>query len=347
VANGPGNGNGQGEDNGNGLGEQGSQPTPANGPGVGKQHPSPPQSAALGSGNDNGEGDENGPGAPLLPAGASSVLGSTGFGSIPSEVAAEASASEALAETLVSDESIALGAFVREGEVAVASLASPGNAASPGAAEDERVSVPEVGSGSASGGTPLLMASPTPSMPFAAFVTGLQQSSPTNNEFKLPALYAQINDLDKLFLEWWDDDQLLFPDSLPPIDESLFPDVMPQRDDMLLPNDMLVPNEIPSGEDVSLDLKLLSQPPVATVGKEHVLPFDVLPRGNGWRESAIADPDSAEESVARASIRPYHIALGMLPFLVAFGYTPSTLREHVHAGRRIWKRLRSHLRRRT
>jgi hypothetical protein len=36
-------------------------------------------------------------------------------------------------------------------------------------------------------------------------------------------------------------------------------------------------------------------------------------------------------------MRPYEIALGVFPFLPAFGFTPVTLREKVLAGRRLWQ----------
>jgi hypothetical protein len=38
--------------------------------------------------------------------------------------------------------------------------------------------------------------------------------------------------LDSFFLEWWDQDQMLFPDAGPLIDETLFPDGFPAPDDM-------------------------------------------------------------------------------------------------------------------
>jgi hypothetical protein len=65
---------------------------------------------------------------------------------------------------------------------------------------------------------------------------------------------------------------------------------------------------------------------------------------NEWQEVAFAAPASAEETSANDTLRPYHIALGMIPCLAAFGYTPTTLREHVRAARRAWKWLRGYLR---
>ena len=45
--------------------------------------------------------------------------------------------------------------------------------------------------------------------------------------------------LDTFFLELWDQDQLLFPDAAPGIDETLFPDGIPSPDDMPAPGDIL------------------------------------------------------------------------------------------------------------
>jgi hypothetical protein len=131
----------------------------------------------------------------------------------------------------------------------------------------------------------------------------------------------------------------------------LFPDALPQIDDALRATDMLLSDEPPSGEDVSFGLELLSQPPVATLGKEDVLPFDAQATvsrpvpAKAWLESACPLSDSTDESADGNNLRPYHIALGMMPFLVAFGYTPSGLRDHVHVGQRVWKRLRGYLHR--
>ena len=44
--------------------------------------------------------------------------------------------------------------------------------------------------------------------------------------------------LDTFFVELWDQDQLLFPDAGPPIDETLFPDGFPAPDDMPGPGDI-------------------------------------------------------------------------------------------------------------
>jgi hypothetical protein len=52
--------------------------------------------------------------------------------------------------------------------------------------------------------------------------------------------------LDSFFLELWDQDQLLFPDAGPPIDETLFPDGFPT------PDDMPEPGIIPGSSEFSL-----------------------------------------------------------------------------------------------
>jgi hypothetical protein len=196
----------------------------------------------------------------------------------------------------------------------------------------------------------------------SAFITKLQESS-TKDDFRPLASYTPITVLDRLFLQWWDDDQLLFPDEQPAVDEMLFPDALQQIDDMLLPNDLSLPNDSPLGEVSSLDLgrlglvpsaaptairwedALASQTPATITGEaRRFVPNSRPVTAKARLESAPAIPASADES-AGDNIRPYQIALGMMPFLVAFGYTPTSLRDHVHVGQRVWKRLRGYLRR--
>jgi hypothetical protein len=51
----------------------------------------------------------------------------------------------------------------------------------------------------------------------------------------LPSATLAPHLLDLFFLEIWDQDQLLFPDSLPAIDDIAFPDALPAADDMPSP----------------------------------------------------------------------------------------------------------------
>ena len=51
--------------------------------------------------------------------------------------------------------------------------------------------------------------------------------------------------LDSFFLELWDQDQLLFPDAGPLVDETLFPDGFPS------PDDMPEPGIIPGSSELS------------------------------------------------------------------------------------------------
>jgi hypothetical protein len=49
--------------------------------------------------------------------------------------------------------------------------------------------------------------------------------------------------LDSFFVELWDQDQLLFPDAGPVVDETLFPDGFPAPDDMPEPGIIPAPSE--------------------------------------------------------------------------------------------------------
>jgi hypothetical protein len=377
--------NGQGNGNGQGASEQISseaeiaQATPTKSNGASNRPASPLTPESNGPGNENSQGIDNGQAASSTPSVSPSALVSSGIRTVSAEVAQEsnavqeavsagaaqgASAAEAFAQSLLVDESIALGVLASEGGPVEAPSASPSRGSPPGGGGGSQVAVPDVGTESSGGGTPLLIASS--SVPsgggVSAFITKLQES-PTKDDFKPSMTDLPKNDLDRLFLEWWDNDQLLFPDAMPAVDEMLFPDAMQQLDDILIPNDLSLPTESPSGEDSSLDLGRLGLVPRAAptaVRWEDALALQARATATGEArrfvpnsqpvmakarlESAPAVPASADEP-AGDNIRPYQIALGMMPFLVAFGYTPTSLRDHVHEGQRIWKRLRGYLRR--
>jgi hypothetical protein len=295
-------------------------------------------------------------------------------------------------ESFLAGEPSALGAFAEEGGFPGASPASPGNGSPSAIPEDNEGAVPSTGLGNASmPGMPLL---PSPSAKaFSALVTGLLTPSSSAEGFKDPANYPRASDLDSLFLEIWDDDQLLFPDALPPIDETLFPEVMPKLDEMSAPNAPASPDDFSSelgqnnpasiaapaaGEDTIIvgmeDAPAFAAPanmagnawsfapifqavpttvrfnPAAARGGTHAKPAHsagaagpAVSHGNEWQDGVSIAPDAAEEPASEDNLRPYQIALGMMPFLPAFGYTPVSLREHVRAGRRAWKRLRDYL----
>jgi hypothetical protein len=377
--------NGQGNSNGQGVSEEISseteisQPTPARVNAANRQG-SPLTSESNGSGNENSPGSDNGQAAPSAPLVSTSALVSSGIRVMSAELAQESnaaeravsaeaaqgsSAAETFAQTLLADESIALGVIASEGGPVEAPSASPSRVSPLVPGGDGQVAVPDVGTGSSGGGTPLLIASSPMSSGggVAAFITKLQESS-TKDDLRPLARYIPLTNLDRLFLEWWDDDQLLFPDAMPAVDEMLFPEAMQQIDDMLLPSDVPLSNESPLGEVSSLDLGrlglvpsaaptavrwedalALEAPATATAEAPRSTPISRPVTVKARRECASAIPVSAEEPAAGDNIRPYQIALGMMPFLVAFGYTPTSLRDHVHVGQRVWKRLRGYLRR--
>jgi hypothetical protein len=359
-----------------------SQPPQARGPGAGNQ-PASLGPADNGPGNDHGQGIENAPAASLHPSGSPFAGGLSGLGALPSEPASEASALGGVAGTLLADEPSALGAFADAGGLADAFRAALGNGSPSGPVDENASPIAYTASGNSSlGGMPLLIApSATTSGAYSALVFGLAEPSSADG-FKNPANYPPINNLDSLFLELWDDDQMLFPDTLPSFDEMLFPEVMPKLDDM--PS----LNESPPGDDFFMDLGRRSQAPIAapaavgmadapafaapatvpsdaagipslivisspTVDAPATAASDVhrvalisqpVP-ANDWQEGASVASDSATGPEAGDNLRPYHLALGMIPCLAAFGYTPSSLREHVRAGRRAWKQLRDYVRR--
>jgi hypothetical protein len=374
TANGQGNGNGQGESENNSTEAQNSQSKLVSG--TANREAAPQTSQSNGPASENSQGTDSGQVIDNVQAATGRSVASTSaavsssIDATSAEIAQGSSAARSFAEALVAEESIALGVLAEQNNAVEALAASVRRGSPPAPSENEEVSVPEVGSPSSGGGMPTLIASsPMPAGgAFGPFVTGLQK--PDDEEgFKPLVNYLSPNNLDRLFLEWWDEDQMLFPDTMPPFDEMLFPEVMPQLDDMLLPNDILPPSESssgegPSGEDVSLDLGRLGLVPTAAptaVRWEDVLASDAPAKtqtdevcrfvptpppvpANQWLESASATSAPAEEPVAGENLRPYHIALGMMPFLVAFGYSPSSLRDHVHEGQRVWKRLRDYLR---
>jgi hypothetical protein len=172
---------------------------------------------------------------------------------------------------------------------------------------------------------------------------GLLSVEPSLSGTSDPSALSQLLDGDGAFLELWDSDQLLFPDSLPRVEELLFPGGLPRTDEMPLPD--RAPNlggPLSRGEqpvEVPLLAGAVGQAPTLPDGPEAVAA--PAPAAGLALSSANANrPEVAPAAQGEDSLRPYQIALGLLPFLPAFGFTPVTLRERVRAGRRLWQDLR-------
>jgi hypothetical protein len=113
-----------------------------------------------------------------------------------------------------------------------------------------------------------------------------------------------ITNLDSLFADVWDDEQLLFPDALPQIDETLFPDGIPNIDDIPFPDPMPTPG-------------------------------DSAPAGKG--QSAVLAPELVSPDAVESGANPLHspkALMGLAPFFLAFRFSPEKLRRRVIAARR-------------
>jgi hypothetical protein len=178
-----------------------------------------------------------------------------------------------------------------------------------------------------------------------------------------PSAFSQFLDGDGAFLELWDRDQLLFPDSLPKMDEMQFPGGLPWGQEMPLPD--RAPNlggPLSRGEQpveppilASAVGEAAGSAPALLDGQEAVAA--AAPAASLDSDLALASPDANRAEVSPADptgapadrldtdrgedpLRPYKIALGLLPFLPAFGFTAVTLREQVLVARRRWHDLR-------
>jgi hypothetical protein len=168
---------------------------------------------------------------------------------------------------------------------------------------------------------------------------------------------------DGAFLELWDRDQLLFPDSLPEVDELQFPGGLPWGQEMPLPD--RIPNlggPLSRGErpaEVLLPARAVgeaaeSAPPRLDGQEALAVPALAATPDSGLAlsspdanrpEASLTDPTGAREDRldtdrGKDPLRPYKVALGLLPFLPAFGFTAVTLRERVQAGLRWWQKQR-------
>jgi hypothetical protein len=163
---------------------------------------------------------------------------------------------------------------------------------------------------------------------------------------------SPLADLDNLFVELWDEDQLLFPDALPGFEETLFPDGPPSIDDMPLP--LPVPNADgpgPGGEDqarlpdavdatdwvVALDAAGPPVGPLPTRDDGLGAPPVVGQAGNLANLVAGSQPvqPACGTAPARAFLAPA-VPLGrmaddpagwLMPSLGALGFFPAWLRE--------------------
>jgi hypothetical protein len=183
-----------------------------------------------------------------------------------------------------------------------------------------------------------------------------------------PSDFWQFLAGDGAFLELWDRDQLLFPDSLPKVDELQFPGGLPWGQEMPLPDRTPNLGGPLSRGDRPVEVLILASAvgeaaesaPALPDGQEAVAePVLAATPGSGL---ALSSPDANRPEVSLADptgapadrldtdrggdpLRSYKIALGLLPFLPAFGFTAVTLREQVQAGLRRWQELRSWRRR--
>jgi hypothetical protein len=148
----------------------------------------------------------------------------------------------------------------------------------------------------------------------------------SSNSFNRPLVPTE---LDRLFLELWDDDQLLFPDAVPAIDEMLFPDAVLNPEDMSYPESMPAPMDLgDSDPDESATLAL----PVAHDPQVRAEPRTVI-RGNSDVLGDSADPTEAE------SARSYSQFGFMMPLYWALGVTPDWLRDRVKTAQKAWKTM--------
>jgi hypothetical protein len=195
----------------------------------------------------------------------------------------------------------------------------------------------------------------------------------------LPAGLPPISPEDPRFLDIWDKDQLRFPDALARLDEMLFSETLQPPEPMPLPDvapglQSPIPTVVrlraggggAGGESSETGRSpVASLLPVAGTGWEMpnilwaawtVVPLAAVPSAGQRQPSrppctARGPARGVQAVVARVGaailgrgaadpLRPYKIALGLVPALAVFGYTPATLRDHVETARRAWRQFR-------
>jgi hypothetical protein len=142
----------------------------------------------------------------------------------------------------------------------------------------------------------------------------------------------------------------LFPDSLPKMDDLFLPGGPPSADEMPFPAG---PTDL--GGLWSRDERPLEGPLVANaIGQEESAPALLAGQEVTLAAASAASPEdnrlrrsqldalftTSRRPHGEDRLRPYQVALGLLPFLPAFGFSPVTLREKVLAGRRLWQTWR-------
>jgi hypothetical protein len=150
-------------------------------------------------------------------------------------------------------------------------------------------------------------------------------TQPAPNSFNRPLPPAG---LDGLFLEIWDDEQLLFPNTIPQVDDVLFPDAV------LPPDDMPSPGAMPAGADGGADTA--AEPPSSALP----IARDSLPAvepseeraGNSWDARDDSRPENAD------GMRPFSPLLDLMPYLVGLAAAPDWMRDQVKEARVIWER---------
>jgi hypothetical protein len=141
---------------------------------------------------------------------------------------------------------------------------------------------------------------------------------------------SALSDLDSLFLEIWDNEQMLFPDAALRIDEALFPDGIPNVDEMPFPE--LAPSPVDPSSGTT-DIVSVAAPVSSTPSRWS----DAFVSNSSQRPSdVVADPNQAEPADL---LRPYKVAMCLMPFFFTLGITPVSLRERVLAAQRAWKRI--------
>jgi hypothetical protein len=184
-----------------------------------------------------------------------------------------------------------------------------------------------------------------------------------------PSDVSRFLDGDGAFLELWDKDQLLFPDSLPKVDEMQLPGGLPWGREMPLPERTpnlggpLSPGERPAEAPLQAAAvgEAAGSAPARPDGKEAVAEVALAATPGGGLALSPPDADRPKASPAdpagapadrvdagrgQDSLRPYKIAVVMFPFLLLFGFTAVTLRERVLDSLRRWQKPPSRRRRR-
>jgi hypothetical protein len=138
-------------------------------------------------------------------------------------------------------------------------------------------------------------------------------------------------DLDRSFLEIWDDEQLLFPDSIPQVDDALFPDAVPTPDDM--PSPGAVPAAADGGADTAAEplgwtvpIARDSLPAVRAVEPSEQL------ASNSWNARDDSGPQNAN------GVRRFSPLREVTPYFFAMVTAPNWMRDSLKDARAIWER---------